>query len=160
MNLRRGFWRITLVLAIVTSVICGVFAGIIPFEKYRTAQSHWWYWMDAALIIKRPSDEELKEFKKWRQENISPDIKVDFNVVPDTEQSLEDVREELLAKQKEKFWKDLPKVGLVAIVILYGLGGAAVGYIGVWFIVWFGGLAIYKLIRWIVLGFRDDIRRR
>jgi len=33
--------------------------------------------------------------------------------------------------------------------------GAAIGYFGVWLVVWYGGLAVYKLIRWIVLGFRD-----
>jgi len=46
---------------------------------------------------------------------------------------------------------------LVAIVTLYGFGAAAIGYFGTWLVVWFGGLSIYKLIRWIVLGFRDDV---
>ena len=52
----------------------------------------------------------------------------------------------------------LPTWALVGLCILAGLGGAAGGFLGTWLIVWFGGLAMYKLIRWVVLGFRDDIR--
>jgi len=38
MDLKRGFRRITLVLAIVVAVLCAIFAGALPIEKHRFAQ--------------------------------------------------------------------------------------------------------------------------
>jgi len=156
MNLRCGFKRITLILSISAAVICGFFAGNIPIEKYCTAQSHWG--VGDAFVIKRPSEQELREFEDWQK---AKGITIDPNayVFADIESlpSLRDVRELLLTGQKESFWRNLSMAKLVLIVVLAGLVGATTGYLGIWLVIWFGGLGVYKLIRWIVLGFRNDM---
>jgi hypothetical protein len=59
-------------------------------------------------------------------------------------------------KLEESFWVNLSVRGIVFLCILAGLAGAGVGYFGTWLVIWFGGLAVYKLIKWIVLGFYDS----
>ncbi len=55
------------------------------------------------------------------------------------------------------FWMQLSKGDFLGLCILAGLVGALVGFSFTWLILWFGGLAIYKLFKWLILGFRDDV---
>lgn len=61
-------------------------------------------------------------------------------------------------KLQHSFWLNIYTENLEYLIvycILAGLGGAVVGYLGTWLILWFGGLAVYKLIRWFVFGFYE-----
>ncbi len=66
-------------------------------------------------------------------------------------------RRDELEKLESGFWIQLSKPSLMALCIAGGLGGALVGFCTTWLILWFGGLAIYKIINWLILGFRDDV---
>ncbi|MCK4753516.1 MAG: hypothetical protein KAS75_08710 [Planctomycetes bacterium] len=57
-------------------------------------------------------------------------------------------------------WGKITFSGVILLAILAALGGAIAGYLGIW-VLWFGGIAIYKFviskfIKWLVQGFRDD----
>lgn len=59
-----------------------------------------------------------------------------------------------LDEAKANFWVKLPKAQLVGLFVLGGIGSATGGYLVTWVVVLFGGLGIYKSIRWLVLLFR------
>lgn len=133
MNLRRGFRRITFILAVVSAVFCTFCAVVIVVEKHDSVQS--------SLQLRLGLDE--KGFAALKEAGFS-------------NREIKDYKEEIIELQKG-FWVNLSKPELVGLCIVAGLGGGAIGYLGTWLVIWFGGLAIYKLIRWIVLGFRDDV---
>jgi len=56
----------------------------------------------------------------------------------------------------QNFWLKLSIPALVALCIVAALGGAAVGFSVAWAVFWGGGFVIYKLIRWLALGFRGE----
>jgi len=62
-------------------------------------------------------------------------------------------REEL---ETNRFWVQLSKPTLVGLCIAGGLGGALAGFSSAWLVLWFGGLAISRLIKWLILGFYND----
>ncbi|MGD2095693.1 MAG: hypothetical protein PVH77_11865 [Phycisphaerales bacterium] len=157
MNLMRGFKRIIHVLALVIAVVCGIVAGSKPVQKYHYARTNWWY-LDAPLVIRPPTEEDLVDFEKWQQDN---KVIIDANsyvIDPhsSSEQTLMTVCNNYFENQRRKFWYNLPTAKLTGIVVLYGLGGAVAGYVGTWVTLWYGGLAIFILISWLILGFADE----
>jgi len=154
MNLSRGFQRITLILAILAGLICGTFAGSIPVKKYCKAQ------VDSRLVLllDEPSDQELREFIKWQEEEgitISHDLYQFCKEPVGQSLGMWSMREGLVEMQKEKFWRDLSKPQLVAYCILTGAGCGAAVFLSTWLIIWFGGLSVYKLAAWLACGFKD-----
>jgi hypothetical protein len=65
-----------------------------------------------------------------------------------------------LDEAKGNFWVKLPKAQLVGLFVLGGLGSATGGYLATWAVVWFGGLGIYKCIRWLALSFRRKPKKQ
>ena len=59
-----------------------------------------------------------------------------------------------LNEARDNFWVKLPKVQLAALFVLAGVGSAISGYLAILLVVWFGGLNIYRFIRWLGLCFR------
>jgi len=157
MNLIRGFKRITCVLAIVIAVACGIVAGFSPVQRYHYARANWWY-LDDPLVIRPPTEKDLAEFEKWQQGN---KVIIDANsyvIDPDSsiKQTLMTMCNNYSENQRKRFWYNLPIAKLIGMVVLYGLGGAVAGYVGTWVILWYGGLAIFILIGWLILGFADE----
>lgn len=97
LNLKRGFKRLTLVLAIVAGITGAAFAAVIVYGKYEP---------------------------------------------PYTLNELE-------------FWSTLPKGKMVGLCILAGLGGGIAGFSATW-LAYLIILLIYKHIKWLILGFRED----
>jgi hypothetical protein len=156
MNWKRGFKRITHVVAIVIAVACGIIAGFSPVQQYRSACSSSWR-LKAQLVIRQPTEKDLADFEKWQQDNkviIDPNS---YCIIPDSadDQTLMTVCNDYPERQRFIYWKNLPKIKLIGMVVLYGLGGAVAGYVGIW-VIWYIGLANFILIRWLVLGFRED----
>jgi len=157
MNLRRGFQRITLILAILAGLVLAGFAGSMPFKKHRDASG---WGLGDYIVVQPPSKEEKKEFDRWVQlKGIreSPD----YFVLEDsangyTAPTLNSVREKLAEQQKTRFWRDLSRPKLVTYCVMAGVGCGIAGFFGTWATVWFGGLGVYKLIRWLVSGFTDE----
>jgi len=59
-----------------------------------------------------------------------------------------------LNEARDNFWVKIPKVQLAGLFVLAGVGGAISGYLTTWLVVWFGGLSIYRFIRWLAFCFR------
>ena len=157
MNWKRGFKRITHVVAIVIAVACGVIAVYLPIHQHRYALANWWGNNDP-LVIKQPTEKDLADFEKWQQDNkviIDPNS---YCIIPDStnDQTLMTVCNNYFKSQREAFWYNLPTAKLIGMVVLCGLGGVVAGYVGTWAILWYGGLAIVVLIHWLILGFRED----
>jgi hypothetical protein len=168
MNWKRGFKRIILVLSIIVAVFSGIFIGNIPYAKYHTTQHQ--PWIFDPIVVREPNEQEMKQFKNWAKEMAAKGHIIDSNYyVLDTESSVEtkfsghlnsllEVRPFMLQRAKAQFWRDLSKPELVGICGLAGIIGAMVGFLAVWFMIWFGGLVIYRLVRWVVLGFINDTK--
>ena len=153
MNWKRGFKRITHVLAIVIAIACGCVAGFLPFQEYRSGWK-----LDAQLVVRQPTEKDLSDFEKWQQDN---NVIIDPNsycIVPDYtgNQTLMSVCNDYPKRQRLIYWSNLPIVKLIGMVVLCGLSGAVAGYVGTWVVLWYVGLANFILIRWLVLGFRED----
>jgi len=77
------------------------------------------------------------------------------------ENAIQNARKQM--KQHE-WWGEKRSSEVILLGILGAFVGAAVGYLGAWVILWFGGMALYKFgskfIRWLVQGFRDDTREQ
>jgi hypothetical protein len=55
-----------------------------------------------------------------------------------------------LDEAKDNFWVKLPKNKRIVLFVSAGLGSAISGYLAIWS-VWFGGLGIYRFVRWVKL---------
>ena len=156
MDWKRGLKRITHVLAIVIAVACGLIVGFSPAQQYRYARANWWG-ANSPLVIRQPTEKDLADFKKWQQDN---KVLIDFDyyhIVSDDAhgQTLMTVCNGFFEMQRKRFWYNLPITKLIGMVVLYGLGGAVVGWIGAWVILWYGGLVVFMFFRWLALGFRE-----
>lgn len=69
------------------------------------------------------------------------------------EQAIENAKQRL---KTHEFWGTKSTTSFILISIVAALAGASIGYLITWSILWFGGMAIYKFFRWMILGFRDD----
>lgn len=163
MNLAKGLKRITLLMAIAAATGGGICFSAIPICKYYDAKNQWGV-MDP-IVVKQPNEQEIKQFDKWVQEMAVKGTVIDANYyVIDSEAnfpelslpSLQEIQPSLLQASKVRFWRNLSEPKLVGICILAGLAGATVSFFSVWFFFWFGGLAVYRIIRWVVLGFCDE----
>ena len=136
-NLTRGFKRITLVLAILAAVICGVLVGAVPIKKYQVAISR----SRLRLVLDKPADKRwekdpiIKASDPWLEE-------AQKNATPETSDPW---LEAATAVSEKSWWATLSKPGLVGIVASATVGGAAIGYCGVWL--------GYYFLEWLVLGF-------
>jgi hypothetical protein len=161
MNWTKGLKRITLLMAIVAAIVGGIYIMTIPILKYCTAQNQIWF-STCQYVVKEPSEQEVKDFEKWIQEMAAKGIDIDHKCYSierenhSLEQnlpSLEEIRPSLLEDKKVLFWRNLSKPKLIGICILAGLAGSSTSFLGVWFVVWFGGSAVYKVILWLISGF-------
>jgi len=84
----------------------------------------------------------------------SHDVPVNYDPF-ESHPSLMEARPYLLERAKLRYWRYMPMPKLVGFCILAGLCGVLAAFAGVWIVVWFGGWAVYKVVRWTVLGFRD-----
>ncbi len=93
-----------------------------------------------------------EEDKKYREEhNIPPDSTDRFY----TDEAMKIVRKygtcfekARLLREAYSFWASLSTSKFISLLVLTGLGCAIGGFCGVWF--------VYKLIKWLVLGFCVD----
>lgn len=161
MNWTKGLKRITLLVGIVAAMVGGIGVGMIPVQKHCHAQNQ--FGVSDPLVVQKPTEQEVKEFEEWRQEMAAKGIIIDANryVIDDDEPhslkqsipTLREIRPVLLKDLDVLFWRNLSKVKLVGICTLAGLAGASAAFCSVWFVFWFGGWAVYRIIRWIILGF-------
>ncbi len=165
MNLAKGLKRITLLVGIVAAIVGGICIGMIPVQKYCDAQNQF---LDLnPFVVQKPSEQEVKEFEEWVQEMAAKGTVIDahYSVISNLKAfyleetlqqstpSLKEIRPFLLKNANVQFWRNLSKPKLVGICILVSLAGAFVAFCSVWIVFWFGGLAVYRIIRWIILGF-------
>ena len=161
MNWAKGLKRITLLVGIVAAIVAGIYIGMIPVQKHYHAQNQ--FWDSNPFVVQKPSEQEVKEFEEWVQEMAAKGTIIDANysVIGNDEAdylkqslpSLKEIRPLLLKDTNVLFWRNLSKPKLVGICILAGLAGASAAFCSVWLVFWFGGLAVYRIIRWVVLGF-------
>jgi len=151
MNLRRGFRRITFLLAIIAGTCGAVVAvsftigayrnelGYLRWKQENFSQEHGQSWRKlTAVQWERPQ----KPKEHW-------DI---FDKV--AEETRKDIGE--LKKLESGFCVNLSRPQLAGLCIAAAFIGGTVSFGGTWFIVWFGGLGVHKLLRWVVLGFMDN----
>lgn len=141
MNLRRGFRRITFVLAIVIAIFCAFCAVMLVLDEHDSTQSYLrWkegqYREKYGALSSPPKGFVIDEPKKEGEHK--PDI---FDRIVEEKR----IAEEELRELKNSFWVNLPLSRLVGLCVLAGLGGATVGYCFVWL--------VYKFLEWLVLGF-------
>jgi len=135
MNWKKGFRRVTFVLAIFVAVICAGFTIDIVISKHHRAQNY--------LRHKQ----ELYRNRPKRIEDLNFEVVPEEGRVPTAEQ---------LKELEKGFWVNLSKEGLVGLCVLAGLIGAVVGFCGLWIVVWL----LYRLFRWLVLGFVEDEQKQ
>ena len=167
MNLIRGFKRITRVLAIVIAVACGIFAGFLAVQQYDDANTVRANPFSRVLYLEKRIARTEENIRVLGNMNMDKDAQgADSSIkqslmssVIEDKKALDNERKRLkvLEKEREKrFWYNLPIAQLIGMVVLCGLGGAVAGYVGTWVILWYGGLAIFILIGWLILGFADE----
>jgi len=180
MNWKKGFKRITHVVAIVIAVACGVIAVPLPIQWRNDLDKlqwydadNWWhriefkYEMGPLEYLNLCAKERVAaDYNKMSYSDVTqliaekgklPDGKdpgIEVNKI--IKRNLNDFSEKLAKQKNECFWYRLSTNELIVMVVLYGLGVVVAGYIGAWLILWYGGLAIFAFIHWLALGFRED----
>lgn len=144
MNLRCGFRRMIFALAIISSIFATV-GGIATVLTER----------NRVRIYLRRGQETLR-FERETLANLQADPVSSWWISREAQADRIAKQSAEIEELKRSFWINLSKEELVGLCIMVGLGGAVVGYVGTWLALWFGGLAIYKLIKWLILGFRDN----
>lgn len=157
MNLRRGFRRITLVLAVVAAIICaGLSVSTINEDHYwaqehlrmeqRRLQREQKRYREHLEAKQRPQQEE--EEKVARPFDDSPPFYRPYRFEPKVKTEAELKQLEAKVKELEKgFWVTLSPRALVGLFVLAGSGGAVAAFGGFWL--------FYVLIKWVVRGFYD-----
>jgi len=146
MNSKRGFKRITFALAAVAALSGTVIGVSIVINEYENAG--WYDVIPDNYSGNEPPFEMIGTIDGDRWHKMSDLEKIEANQAYNIKS-----RNEL----ESGFWIQLSKPSLVALCVAGGLVGAFIGFSSAWFILWFGGLAIYKIIRWTILGFCDDV---
>ena len=189
MNLKRGFRRITLILAILVGIVCGgtaigmlidkrssalrhlakceeEFIGSIPVADPNERPAGWPEWSSATsysehlqklsrfLFVVQVNLPLLSggEDKKYREEHNIPPGNTDRFY---TDEAMKIVRKYGTCFEKARllmdaysFWASLSTSEFIGLLVLTGLGSAIAGFFGVWL--------VYRLIKWLVLGFYVD----
>jgi len=146
MNSKRGFKRITFALAAVAALSGTVIGVSIVIYEYENAG--WYDVIPENYSGNAPPFEMVGTIDGDRWHKMSDLEKIAANQAYNIKS-----RNEL----ESGFWIQLSKPSLVALCVAGGLVGAFIGFSSAWLILWFGGLAIYKIIRWLILGFCDDV---
>lgn len=155
MNYKFGFKRIIYVVAIVITVACGVIAVYLPIQ-----------WRNDAGDISNDTFEMLNIAAK---EGLARDYNMSYGDItqlilkdgklPDGKSPGREINQTLTrtceSVRNDRFWYRLSKNELIGMVVLCGLCGVVADYVGTWAVLWYGGLAIFVFIHWIVLGFVD-----
>ncbi len=155
MNSERGFKRIVTVLAVPLSIVCAllIVQMIIDKHEHEVDKSNM-PGFDVRLIPENYSGNKILF------EMIVEGIDTDRWRYMSEHERIVTVRTYNKKKRKEletnRFWVQLSKPTLVELCIAGGLAGALAGFSGARLVLWFGGLAICKLIRWLILGFYND----
>ncbi len=131
---------ITFFLAICASVFSVSFCVLLMAGEYQSARYN--------LEIHN------REFQGWAacQQTKPTYFKANAEAVSSCLKNLDEAR--------GNFWVKLPKAQLAGLFVLAGLGSATGGYVAIWLVVWFGGLGIYRFIRWLALCFRRHSKRK
>ncbi len=73
------------------------------------------------------------------------------------EQAIENAKQRL---KTHECWGTRSTTSFILISIVVALAGASTGYLITWSILWFGGMAMYRIFRWLIIGFRDDTSQK
>jgi hypothetical protein len=57
--------------------------------------------------------------------------------------------------ESHQCWGTKSETEAILLGIITALLGAGLGYLGAYLAMWIGGIAIYKFVRWLILGFQD-----
>jgi len=131
---------ITFFLAVCASVFSASFCVLLMAEEYRSAR----YKLDRYNL----------EFQGWEacQQTKPAYFKDNAEAVSSCLKSLDQAR--------ANFWVQLTILQLVGLFVLAGLSSAIGGFLAAWLVIWFGGLCIYKFIRWMGLCLRRHSERK
>lgn len=156
MNLKRGFRRITLVLAVVVSIIC---AGL-SFSTIN--EEHYWA-QERLRMQQRNLEREQKRYREHLEtkqrsqqeekvvqpfDDTPPSFYQPYRFKPKFKTEAELKQLEAKVKELEKgFWVTLSSRGLVGLFVLASSVGAVAAFGGFWL--------FYVLINWVVRGFYD-----
>lgn len=162
MNWKRGFRRITLVLAIVVGLLSAFCAVTIVTTEYKTRQQvlqntrfdylnkYGIETIEKKYGLKFLPDEPTKaEVDAYKTELEKRRMELKNKRTLSSQELLElwPDTEELLDLEKG-FWVNLSTAGFVGLCVSIGLGAAVVGYCGIWL--------IYYFVEWLIRGFADD----
>ena len=59
--------------------------------------------------------------------------------------------------QEREFWANQTKSSVILQSLLEGLLVASIAFLCIWIVFWYGGLLLCKFVRWIVIGFHDEV---
>ncbi len=134
MKLKGKLRGVTFFLAISASLFSASFCVLLMAGEYQSARYR--------------LDKYNEEFQGWEacQQTKPAYFKANAEAVSSCLKSLDEAR--------GNFWVKLPKTQLAGLFLLAVLGSAAGGYLITWLVVWFGGLGIYRFLKWLALCFR------
>jgi hypothetical protein len=153
MNWKRGFKRISHVVAIVIAVACGVIAVYLPIQ-----------WRKDAGEMSLERMEEYRESARYdavpREYGMSPEAFLQLEKtggkLPDGKSPAEAVfqqtRRYIDYQLNQRFWYRLSTNEFKGLVVLYVLGGVVGGYVVTYGVLW----TIVLFIHWLVLGFSEN----
>jgi len=130
MTRKNEFQRITLFLAILAAVFCACYCILTIADKYYSARSR--------------LDLHMQELKGW-----DACRKTTPAVFRENADAVNYCLENLRAAQ-QNFWSNLSETQLIGLLALAGAGGASGGYFGTWTILFLGGSAIFRGIKWLL----------
>lgn len=146
-NLRRGFKRVTFVLAVIAATFCAGLLASIVINEHQSAQSYLqWRRENPRLVLDEPFTlDQMASTPKAKWEEILEAAATNIKAEKPT-------AEAQLKELENGFWVSLSKGSLVGLCMLAGLAGAVAGFGGVWLgycVIWL----VYKLLKWVVYGF-------
>ncbi len=173
-NLKRGFRRITLLLAIVTAVICVCIAVESARYKRIRSQNHLSY-CERELVkkIKEIPKPIPDDWPSWSSEEVVSDYLQKLSrfllqkqanlhlLTTDEAKNFRDKYGSCVEKARSllgayNFWVKLSTKQVIGLLVLIGLGCAIAGFCGIWAIYGLLRWAIIPIVRWATTGFHID----
>lgn len=189
LNLRRGLKRITFVLSIlgaISAALCSLASmdGYIRNQKeyyedaktdYATVTKFWDAWdnnlfKDKYLVIKEFCDKFMVTFDGKSIPGSTlfpyPFLSEELLTMPSNlvEEQAALARKDALGSAwtrivKTMDWGTMSSAKVALFMIFASLTGLIIGFLSVWGIFWYGGLAIYSFFKWIANGFIENAQK-
>lgn len=168
MDWKDGLKRMSLVLAIVTAIVCGLIGRAFPYKRHeyvhKVNNSAVWSWRqynNGKITAEEMDKKELSivrmygDFIEAERGETTKEIidemnkkrnRGGFGQTEDNPEIQQIINHILEYRQKTNFWYDLSRTQLMWLSVLFSFIDIVVGFIGGWIFLWLRNLYVYY--RW------------